>query len=67
MAQTSYTSPVITAGTRRVAYERLALLLTHLDALNINLVSIVRNADNTITVTVASAVPPEQLIHLGLA
>lgn len=67
MAQFAYTSQVsVTLATRRAAYERLALMLVHLDGLGINLVSIVRNADNTITITTNQAIPAEQLDHLGL-
>lgn len=52
MAQTTYTTThAVTLATRAIAYERLATFLLHCDAYNINLVSIVRNADNTITIT----------------
>lgn len=65
MAQTSYTSTtVITLANRAAAYERAARMLQHLDALNLNLVSIVVNADKTVTVTLNNPVPADQLSHL---
>jgi hypothetical protein len=48
-----YTTTVaVTLATRAQAYEELGDMLGHFHNLGINLVSIVRNADNTITVTI---------------
>lgn len=67
MAQTSYTpTAVVTLQNRKAVYDHLVVFLQHLDAFNINLVSIVRNADNTITITVSSPIAADQLDHLGL-
>lgn len=67
MAQTSYTTQVITAQTRRAAYQRLGLLCDHIPNLGVDLVSIVRNGDNSVTITLTGPLPTEQLEHLGLA
>jgi hypothetical protein len=67
VAQTVYTPPYIaTLGNRAVFYERIALMLRHLDALDINLVSIVRNGNSTVTITVDKPIADEQLAHLGI-
>lgn len=63
----SYTTPRITAQTKRRAYELLASLLDHLPNLGIDLVSIVRNADNSVTITLTNPIPADRLDHLGLA
>ena len=49
--QYTYTTQPVTLATRAAAYDRLALFLQHCDAYNINLISIVRNADNSVTIT----------------
>lgn len=67
MAQTAYTTQRVTAQTRAKAYERLCVLLTHIPHYTgVDLVSIVRNPDNSITITLTNPVPPEQVDHLGL-
>ena len=73
MANVTYTTQVITAQTRRAAYQRLASLCEHIPYLkeegtggNINLVSIVRNADNSISITLTGPISAEQREHLGL-
>lgn len=65
MAQTTYTSTtVVTLATRAEAYNRAARLLLHLDALNLNLVSIIVNADHTVSFTLNNPISAEQLDHL---
>jgi hypothetical protein len=66
VAQASYTTARITAQTRKRAYELLGDLCNHLPGLGIDLVSIVRNADNSVTITLTGPVAAEQLEHLGL-
>lgn len=67
MAQTTYVSKhAVTLATREEAYERLALFLKHLHPLNLNLVSIVRRADNFVEVTLNDPLPGHQVDHLGL-
>lgn len=67
MADTTYTpSRQITAQTRVRAYQLLADLLVHLPQLGVDLVSIVRNQDNTVSITLTGPVTASQLEHLGL-
>lgn len=67
MAQTSYTTRQITVDTRKHAYSRLSQLIDHLPYFQgIDLVSITRNADNTITIVLSNPIPLGQLEHLGL-
>lgn len=66
MAQVSYTTPRITLQTRKRAYELLGSLCEHLPNLGVDLVSIVRNADNTVTITLTGPLDAEQREHLGL-
>lgn len=67
MAQTSYVSRVAANQQNRDSfYIQLASLLLHLDALNLNLISIVRNPDFTVTVTLNNPIPDGQLLHLGV-
>lgn len=57
MPNTTYTSrKAVTLATRAAAYEKLSEILLHLDALNLNLVSIVRNGDNTVSITVSNPI-----------
>jgi aspartate carbamoyltransferase regulatory subunit len=64
---TSYTSPRITAQTRKRAYALLGLLIDHIPHFQgIDIVSIVRNADNSVTITLTNPLPADQLEHLGL-
>lgn len=51
------TPPIDTLNKRRIAYERLASLLLHLHNLNINLLSLVRNPDATVTITTNNPLP----------
>jgi len=65
MAQTTYTSTtVITLATRDEAYKRAARLLLHLDALNLNLISIIVNPDKTVSFTLNNPLSADQLDHL---
>lgn len=58
-----YTSQhAVTLATRSRAYEMLGDMLAHFNSLGINLVSIVRNGDNTITVTIDA---PIRADHAG--
>lgn len=67
MAQTTYVSKqAVTLATRSAAYERIAMFMIHLDALGLNLVSIVRRADNFIEIILNNPLPAEQVDHLGL-
>ena len=68
MAVTTYTTPRITAQTRREAYGRFAALLVHIPYFTgVDIVSIVRNEDNSVTITLTNPIPADQLEHLGLA
>lgn len=60
--------PNLNAATRAVAYERLARLCSHIEALNTDLLSIVVDtALFTITVTLTQPiVEANQRVHLGL-
>lgn len=66
MAQTTYTSTTVTLATRRLAYEKLVIMLQHLDALNLNLQGVVLNANNTVTVTLSGPIPADLLSNLRL-
>jgi hypothetical protein len=66
MAASYTTTQAVTLATRAAAYERLANVFLHLDSLDLNLISVVRNADNTITFTFDKPISkPEQIPHLG--
>lgn len=65
---TSYTPKVVvTRANRSRVCDRVATLFQHLDNLNVNLLSLVRNDDGTYTFTFDKPIPAEQLEHLGLA
>lgn len=66
MAQASHISPRITAATRRRAYLALGELLDHIPGLGVDLVSIVRNADNTVTITFTGPIDDAQADHLNI-
>jgi hypothetical protein len=67
MAQTIYQSKVaVTMATRSAAYEAAASLMLHLDHLGLNLISLVRDTNNFIVVTLNAPLPVEQVDHLGL-
>lgn len=67
MAQTVYRSKVaVTMANRSAAYDKVALLMEHLDVLGLNLVSLTRDANNFIVVTLNAPLPAEQVDHLGL-
>ena len=68
MANTSYISPEISTRVQRSrAYEFLASLMTHLDALGINLVSItVTGVPAVITVTLNNPLPVDHEDHFKL-
>jgi hypothetical protein len=67
MAQTTYTSTqAVSLSTRAAAYDRLAQFLQHCDGWNINVLSIVLNADNTVSITVSKAVPAQYGADLQL-
>lgn len=67
MAQTTYVSQqAVTLGTRGAAYQRLSNMLLHFDTFNLNLLSVIKRADNFIEVTLNNPLPPEQIDHLGL-
>jgi len=57
----------VTAQNRKAAYEALGVFLGHLDALDVNLLSITHNAvTKRIDVVTYSTVPAGQLAHLGI-
>lgn len=67
MAQTVYRSKVaVTMANRSAAYEAAASLMVHLDRLGLNLISLVRDANNFIVVTLNAPLPAGQVDHLGL-
>jgi hypothetical protein len=68
MATYVRTLPNFNAATKRAAYERLALLCSHIDALNTDLLSIVADpALFTITVVLTNPIDEAtQRQHLGL-
>lgn len=67
MAQTSYTTQqAVTLATRAEAYRRIGDFLQHLDPLNLNLLSMVLNGNNTISFTLNNPLPQAQADHLGL-
>lgn len=67
MTQTTYITPVITAGKRRAAYSRFADLFTHIPSFpGVDIVSITRNANNTVTIILTNPLPLDQEAHLGL-
>lgn len=67
MAQTVYVSKVaVSLATRTAAYNALRTLIHHLDAFDLNLISIVRRADNFIEITINNPLPVGQADHLGL-
>lgn len=67
MPQTAYNIPLtrVAKAVRKTGYARLADLLTHLDDLDIDLVSLNRKAGN-LEIVLSDAVPEGQLDHLGL-
>lgn len=67
MAQTSYTTQVITAQTRKAAYRKLGELIDHIPHFpGVDIVSIVRNGNNSITITLSNPLSADQAVHLGL-
>lgn len=66
MPNAIYTTQPITAQTKRKAYQLLGSLCEHLPSLGVDLVSVVRNGDNTVTITLTGALSAEQRDHLGL-
>lgn len=67
MPQTAYNIPLtrIAKAVRKAGYTKLADLLTHLDDLDIDLVSLNRKAGN-LEIVLSDAVPEDQHDHLGL-
>lgn len=70
MAQTTYTRvlPDLTRATRKMAYEKLSLLLSHLPAYDIDLLSItVDGPTKTLTVTLTDPIPSaDERKHVGV-
>ncbi len=65
--RSTYTSTIaITAATRSARYHRLALLISHLDGINLNLVSARVTGNNMISVTLDNPIPDAQFAHLSL-
>lgn len=60
----TYTTPRVTVGTRKRAYELLADLFAHLPNLGVDIVSVVRNSDNSITITLTGPLSADQREHL---
>lgn len=61
-----YTTTTDARVNRALAYERLATMFQHLDALNVNVTAIVLNADGTVSVTTNAAISAAQRAHVGL-
>lgn len=69
MAATTYTRvlPNLTKATRRAAYKRIILLLEHLEAFDIDLLSITFDAPTrTVSITLTDPVPVDNIDHLDL-
>jgi hypothetical protein len=67
MAQTTYTSKVaVTQQNKLKAYEMLTVLIQHLPSFGVDLVSITRDANNFVIVTLTGDIPVDQLDHVGL-
>lgn len=67
MPNTTYTTQqAVTLATRDAAYRRIADFLLHLDPLNLNLLSMVLNGNNTISFVLNNPLPAAQVDHLGL-
>ncbi len=61
------TLPNLTRATRAKAYEGLSMLLSHLDALNVDLLSVsIDTTTRVVTVVTNADIPTEQLIHFGV-
>ena len=68
MAETyTRTLPNLTRATRAVAYERLSRLLSHIDSLGTDLLSIsVDTVTRVVTVVVTNPIDADQRDHFGL-
>lgn len=67
MANTTYRSvAAVTLQNRSVAYERIAALCFHLDALGLNLLSLALVSGNFVEVVLNNPLPTVQVAHLGL-
>lgn len=67
MAATLYRSQqAVTLQTRGVAYEFLAVMCTHLDHLNLNLLKVELVTGNFVEVTLNNPMPVEQIDHFKL-
>lgn len=64
----NYRSKVqVTLANRAAAYRALSMFLLHLDALNVNLMSIVYNTTTKlIEITTSAPIPAAQHDHLGI-
>lgn len=57
----------VTAQNRAAAYDALAVFLRHLDAFDVNLLSLACNAaTQRINIVTQNSIPAEQLAHLGI-
>lgn len=67
MAQTTYTSnQAVTLQNRAAAYNRIGALVKQLDALNLNLISVTRDASNFVIVVLNNPLPASKRIQLDL-
>lgn len=64
VAQCSYTLPLV--PTHGSVYELLADICGHLPNLDADLVSIVRDTDDTVTITFTKPIPDKHAEHLGI-
>lgn len=67
MANTTYTIPMsrLTGALRKTGLQQFANMLAHLDAYNIDLVSVGRQGAN-VNIVLSDPVPADQLEHIGL-
>lgn len=67
MAQQTYKSIVpATAQNRDQVYEALSIAMLHFVHLGVDLVSLSRDGQNFVLITVTGSIAPEQLAHLGM-
>lgn len=67
MANTVYMSKApVNAQNKARAYEALCVLIAHLQAFGVDLVSLSRDVNGYVIVTLSGPVPSNQLDHVGL-
>ena len=68
MALTTYRSQVAitTLNLRKIAYQKLVILIDHLHPFNLNLLRVELMPDNFVEVDLNNPLPVDQIDHLGL-